>query len=773
MPHINKVAVIGAGTMGSGIAGHLSNAGISVLLYDIVSTDPEAPNAIAQQALRRILDSSPPALMSRDNIKRITPLNLRDDLHRLSEVDWIAEAIVERIDINRSLYRDIDAHRRAGSLVSSNTSTLPLELLTDGLPDSFKEDFCITHFFNPVRYMRLLELVAGPRTRPEVIQILTDFCDHELGKGVVACRDTPGFLANRVGVFALQVGIMEAAAQGLTVEEADAIMGRPMGIPKTGVFGLYDLIGIDLMLDVVKSLQLPLPESDPFHPVAAGLDIIHDMVAAGHTGNKGQGGFYRGRGQTREVMDLTTGDYRPLVRPSLDAVRAAEKGGLQVLIEYPDRCGRFAWRVLARTLSYAASLLPQVADSPGPVDEAMTLGYSWNRGPLQMIDELGTDAFRHRLAADGFAVPPVLDQLAGKSFYRVRDRDRHVQEFHCDGHYRNIPRAEGVLRLSDLKACRHRISGNQAASLWDVGDAVLCLEFHTKANALTPDSMAAMAEALDITGRNYQALLIHNDAPHFSVGFNLEFALTAARRKAWRELDQALDEFQTTCKTARYAPFPVVAAASGLALGGGFEVLLGCATVQSHSNITLGLVEPMVGLVPAGGGCKEMLHRWTNDSDDPDSAQKGALEVFSIIGMARTASSPVEARRHRLLLDRDHSTMNRDRLLAQAKQRALALVNNYSPPAPARFVALGSQGLEAMQAVLDTLDGKGITTPHDRITARALARILCGGDRSRGDIVQEQQILDLEREAFLELAATQASVDRIAHMLETGQALRN
>ncbi len=414
MPDINKVAVIGAGTMGSGIAGHLSNAGIEVLLFDIVSEDPQAPNAIAQQALQRIVDSSPPALMSRDNIIRIRPLNLRDDLHRLSEADWIAEAIVERIDVKRALYRDIERHRRAGCLVSSNTSTLPLQLLTEGMPDSFKEDFCITHFFNPVRYMRLLELVAGPRTRPAVIRTLTDFCDRKLGKGVVESRDTPGFLANRVGVFALQVGIIEAAAQGLSIEEADAIMGRPMGIPKTGVFGLYDLIGIDLMLDVVKSLQLPLPESDSFHQVAPGLDIIHDMVAAGYTGNKGKGGFYRRQGSSREAMDLATGNYRPLLRPNLDAVRAAENGGLRALVEYPDRYGRFAWRVLARTLSYAASLLPQVADSPGPVDEAMSLGYSWRRGPLQMIDELGSDAFRQRLAADGFTVPPVLDQLDGK-----------------------------------------------------------------------------------------------------------------------------------------------------------------------------------------------------------------------------------------------------------------------------------------------------------------------------------------------------------------------
>jgi len=771
MTDINKVAVIGAGTMGSGIASHLSNAGIEVLLYDIVSGESGTPNAIAEGALQRMLDSSPPALMDPGNIQRITPLNLRDDLPRLAEVDWIAEAIVERIDIKRALYREIEQHRRAGCLVSSNTSTLPLGMLTEGLPDRFREDFCITHFFNPVRYMRLLEIVAGPLTRPEVIHTLTDFCDRKLGKGVVACRDTPGFLGNRVGVFALQAGIIEAQAQGLSVEAADAIMGRPMGIPKTGVFGLYDLIGVDLMLDVVKSLQLPLPPEDPFHQVAPGIPVIAQMVAAGYTGNKGKGGFYRRHHGRREAIDLDSGEYRPVQRPDLAALRASEQGGLRALVEYPDACGRFAWRVLARTLSYAASLLPQVADSPSPVDEAMSLGYSWSRGPFQLIDALGIETFRDRLAADGLAVPPVLEQIGDQSFYRVQDQQ--LQEYHCDGVYRPVKRAEGVLRLTDLKATRQRLSGNAAASLWDVGEGVVCLEFHTKANALSPQSMQAMAEALEITGRNHRALLIHSDAPHFSVGFNLEYALDCARRKAWSELDSALRDFQATCLAAKYAPYPVVAAPSGLALGGGFEVLLGSDQVQAHSNITLGLVETLVGVVPAGGGCKEMLHRWTHNTNDPQAAQQGALKVFNLIGMARTASSPGEALQQRFLLERDATTMNRDRLLAEARQLALDRTHEYSPPEPASFIALGQPGRDAMGEVLDKLKTRGIAGPHDCVVSNALARLLCGGDRPRGAPLNEQDLLDLERETFLELAATPASIDRIAHMLDSGQALRN
>jgi len=639
------------------------------------------------------------------------------------------------------------------------------------MPDAFKADFCITHFFNPVRYMRLLEIVAGPRTRPAVISVLTDFCDRKLGKGVEACRDTPGFLGNRVGVFALQVGIIEALAQGLSVEEADAVMGRPMGIPKTGVFGLYDLIGVDLMLDVVKSLQLPLPQDDPFHKVAPGIDIIHKMVADGYTGNKGKGGFYRQHEGRKEALDLISGEYHPAQRPTLPAVQAGEQNGLRALVEYPDPCGRFAWRVLARTLSYAASLLPQVANSPGPVDEAMCLGYSWSQGPFQLIDELGAEYFRDRLTADGLPVPPILAQIGQQTFYRTQGL--HVQEFHCDGAYRNVPRAKGVERLSDLKACRQRIGGNAAGSIWDIGEGVACLEFHTKANALSPLSMQAMAEALEITDRDFQALLIHSDAPHFSVGFNLEFALDTARRKAWGELNTALDDFQATCKAAKYASFPVVGAPSGLALGGGFEVLLGSDYVQAHSNITLGLVETMVGLVPAGGGCKEMLHRWTQNTTDADAAQSGALQVFNLLGMARTASAPGEARKLRFLRESDGTTMNRDRLLSEARRKALQLAADYTPPEAAQFVALGSEGRDAMQEVLENLAAKGIALPHDCVVSGALATLLCGGDRRRGESVSEQQMLDLERETFLQLIATQASLDRISHMLSTGQALRN
>ena len=775
MKPIRKVAVIGAGTMGSGIASHLSNAGAQVVLLDVVASAGSDRSAIARGAIERALRGSPPAFMHPDNATLITPGNIEDDLHLLADVDWIAEAIVERIDLKRALYRTLDAVRRPGSFVSSNTSTLPLSLLLEGMPEAFRRDFCITHFFNPVRYMRLLELVAGAHTRAEVTDTLASFCDVALGKGVVMCRDTPGVLGNRVGVFALQVGLIEAAAQGLTVEQADAIMGRPMGIPKTGVFGLYDLIGLDLMQDVVRSLQLPLPASDPFHEVACGIAAVSALVDAGHTGNKTGAGFYRTRvvdgDALREAVDLDSLHYRPARREQAAAALAGERMGLRALVDHPDPGGRFAWRVLARTLSYAASLIPEVADTPLPLDEAMKLGYSWTRGPFEMIDALGPAWFRERLARDALPVPAVLAALGDGTFYRVRDAT--IEQFSSAGRYVPLTRAPGVVRLGDLQRTRTRLLGNDAASLWDIGDGVACVEFHSKANALSPASMSVLAEGVQRAVQEFAALLVHNDAPHFSVGFDLSYALACIRRAAWSELDGALLDFQHTCRSLSTAAIPVLGAPSGLGLGGGFEVLAHCDALQVHSNITLGLVETSVGVVPSGGGCKAMLQRCCADAASADAAQAGALAVFDLIGAARTALSPQQARSLRLLRAHDRVSMNRDRLLADGKAFALELSRDYAPPPPPRFIALGQEGRDAMDGVLDELVRKHIALPHDVCVSRQLARVLCGGDAPRGTALDEDAMLALEREAFLALAAMPATVARIEHMLSSGRPLRN
>ncbi len=775
MAGIRKAAVIGAGTMGSGIASHLANAGVPVVMLDVATQGDGGRNLLAERAVERMLKSSPPAFMHPDNVRLITTGNIDDDLSSIVDTDWIAEAVVERLDVKKALYEVVDAVRAPGSIVTSNTSTIPLAMLTDGMPGSLKRDFCITHFFNPVRYMRLLEIVSGPDTRSDVIETLTEFCDVALGKGVVPCRDTPGFLGNRVGVFALQVGIVEAARAGLTVEEADAIMGRPMGIPKTGVFGLYDLIGLDLMLDVVASLRSALADDDPFQEFAGGIPSVAELVARGHTGNKRGAGFYREVGQNgelwREALDLESGEYRPATRPQLAAAGAGETRGLRALVEYPDKYGRFAWRVLARTLSYAASLLPQVGTDIVPIDEAMKLGYSWSRGPFEMIDELGVAWFRVRLCAAGMTVPAILEMVDGSSMYRTAGD--HLEHLGYDGSYHPLTRAPGVVRLGDIKQTATAVIENDAASLWDVGDGVACLEFHTKANALVPDSMTLLRESLSVVEERFTAMLVHNDAPHFSVGFNLEFALANAKKGAWDALDRALREFQETTAAIKHAPFPVVAAPAGTSLAGGFEVLLHCDALQVHANTVMGLVETLVGLVPSGGGCKELLRRWCADAQDVDAIVAGALRVFELIGMGKTATSPIEGEPYRFFLSRDRSTMNRDRLLGDAKARVIEMARNYTPPARAGVPAAGSAGRQAMLELLEKLDERGITTPHDLVVGEHLAEVLSGGGTPAGENVSDEDLCALERDAFIALAGTPASLARIEHMLSAGRPLRN
>ncbi len=771
MGEINRAAVIGAGTMGAGIAGHLANAGVPVTLLDIVPDGATDRDAVAKRAVERLLASSPPALMHPDRAKLIATGNVEDDLGLLAEADWIAEAVVERLEVKRALYLKIDAARKAGALVSSNTSTIPLSLLTRDMPAGLVPDFAITHFFNPVRYMRLLELVAGPKTRPEAAATLAAFCDERLGKGVVRCSDTPGFLANRVGCYALQVAMVEAEALGLTVEEADAVMGRPMGIPKTGVFGLYDLIGLDLMLDVCRSLAAALPADDPFQSVAGGIAATHRLVAEGRTGLKAGAGFYRdGADGTRQAVDLASGHYCAARRPDLEAASAGETDGLGALVDRPDKYGTFAWRVLACVLSYAASLVPEVSDDPDAIDEAMRLGYNWARGPFEMIDALGVDWFRAGLARDGLAVPAFLAAATGGGFYRAAAG--RLEALRPDGKYRPVVRPPGVVRLGDVMRAGAPLLDNGAARLWDVGEGVACLEFHTKANALVPESMALLYESLGVVGRDFRALVIHNDAPHFSMGVNLEFVLGAAEARDWARLETMLVEFQATCAAMRGAPFPVVAAPAGMALGGGCEVVLHCDAVVAHANVTLGQVETLVGLIPGGGGAKEMLSRWRDGPETPPGVE-AAVTTFRLVGTGRTASSPDEARPLRLMLARDQAVMNRDRLLAAARERALAMAEGYAPPPAPTFAALGPAGYQALQGVLDRLAEKGIATPHDHVVGGQLARILCGGDRPAGTPVSEEEVFAIEREAFLHLAGTEATRARIRHMLEYGKPLRN
>jgi len=771
---ISKAAVIGAGTMGLGIAGQLANAGVDVLLLDLPADD-ENRNAICERAIERLTNENQPGLLHEDNLKRITIGNIEDDLDKLGDVDWVTEAVVERLDIKRDLYKRIDAIRKKGSIVSSNTSTIPISLLVDGMPAEFRAEFAITHFFNPVRFMRLLEIVRGNDTRQDVIDCLGKFNDERMGKGIVLCNDTPGFLGNRVGVFAIQTALHAAFRLGLEPEEADAIFGRPMGIPKTGVFGLYDLIGIDLMSDVAKSLVSILPKEDAFHEVSAEIPLMKRMIEEGCTGNKSKkGGFYRlldpKDGTSKQTLAFDSFEYRDFNadKPTF-ALEAEAAADFTILLDDTGKQGMYAWEIISNTLCYAAELVPDVNESLVAIDDAMKLGYNWLQGPFEMIDTMGVDRFVARLETEGRDVPDFLQVARGKSFYRI-DNGK-LETLLADGSYCELRRVAGVIRFTEERRKLRPVLENKVASYFCLGNDIGLVEFHSKANTLDGESMLLIADAVSHATESCKALIVHNDAQHFSCGVNLEGVLDFIVREDMDGIDQFLAHFQNTVLSLKHAPIPVVAAPSGLSLGGGFEVVLHSDKVIFHANSVTGLVETLVGVVPGGGGVKEMLYRWSELKGD---TTKGAWQAFMNIGYGKTAKSPLEAEPLGMFRTGiDDYVMNRDRLLDTAINAALAMAPSY---APTRRGSLKMAGRVAWQEMIEWLERtreKGFLTPHDVTTGTQIAMIVTGGDVDAGTEMSEQDLFDLERKAFVTLARTPQTRARIEHMLAFGSPLRN
>lgn len=774
MPSIQKVAVIGSGVMGSGIAAQVANAGLEVILLDIVAEGSDR-DAVARGAIQRMRKTNPAPLMHPRNAGRIRPGNLDDHLDWLADCDLVIEAVLENLEIKKDLYQKVDAHRRSDCIVTSNTSTIPLDHLVADMPEDFREHFAVTHFFNPPRYMRLLELVAGSVTRAGVITALRDFGDRLLGKSVVDCKDTPGFIANRIGILWMGVAVRFAFEDGITVEEADAIIGKPMGIPKTGIFGLLDLVGIDLQPHVERSMLSLLPKGDMYRDIHRRSEFIEKMIADGYTGRKGKGGFYRlnrsGGGKIKEALDLSSGEYHRAKTPTLESVEAA-RGGLRALVEHPDHGGQYAWRVLSHTLSYAAALVPEIADDIHAVDEAMKNGYAWKWGPFELIDKLGPRWFAERLAAEGMAVPSLLEKVGDSSFYHTENG--RLQYFGTDGAYHNVERADGVLLLSDIKRSSDRIAGNASASLWDIGDKVLCLEFHSKMNAVDEGIMTMTANAMKmIPAQGYEALVIHNEGTNFSVGANVGLALFAANIAAWPKITESVKQGQDIYKKLKFAPFPVIGAPSGMALGGGCEILLHCDVIEAHAETYMGLVEVGVGLVPAWGGCKEMLLRWSDNPKHAKGPMPAVSKVFETVATATVAKSAEEARSLLYLRPNDGIVMNRDRLLARAKERALSMVKDYMPPEPRELQLPGPSGETAMTLVLNDFRRAGKATDHDVTVGKKLAHVLAGGKADPTETLTEDKLLNLERAAIVSLLRTSPTLDRIEHMLETGKPLRN
>ncbi|MGE4351772.1 MAG: 3-hydroxyacyl-CoA dehydrogenase NAD-binding domain-containing protein [Bdellovibrionales bacterium] len=768
---IRKVAVIGSGVMGSQIAAQVANAGVPVLLLDIVPKDATDRNVLANKALERLM-KAPSPFMHPSAAKLITPGNIDDDLSKIQECDWVLEAVLENPAIKSAIYKKVDAIRKPGTIVSSNTSTIPLaNLISDQSPE-FAKDFMITHFFNPVRYMRLLELITGPKTDPASIKLMADFCDRALGKGVVPCNDTPGFIANRLGMFWLQSAVNAAMDLGLSVEEADAVCGRPMGIPKTGVFGLIDLIGLDLMPLIGKSLVSTLAADDTYRRIYQEPELFNRMIADGYTGRKGKGGYYRFSktdtgAKVKESVNLETGEYAPSVSPKIPTLETAGKD-LRILCEASDKFGQFAWRVLSETLSYAFNLVPATVPDVTLVDESMKMGYNWKFGPFELLDKLGADWMIARLKAEARPVPDLLQKASGKTFYRVNaSRAEFLQ---LDGTYAPIKRAEGVLMLSDIKLASQPVEKNGSASMWDLGDGVLCLEFTTKANILNTEIFDMIHKAIAMIGDGsgqWKGMVVYNEAAHFSAGANLGVFRDSIKANDFGAIETFIKAGQKAYHALRFASFPSVAAPAGTALGGGAEITLHCSAVQAYCECTIGLVELGVGLIPGWGGCTQMLGRAFADADQEVPPVN---RVFQLITSARVSSSAADAKALGFFRQTDGISMNKDRLLFDAKARVLKLAaEGYKAPQPWNVVLPGPSGKAALELILES----DKLSPHDKTIGKVLADVLCGGEGGLTGPVTEEQLMDTECKVFVKLCQTPETLARIEYMLEKGKPLKN
>ena len=738
---IKKVVVIGSGTMGSGIAAHLCNANVPVTLLDLTTE-------ISEKARDRIHKSRPPLLLDKTKIENIKVGNINDNFDVVKEADWVVEAVVERIDIKHNIYEKIFKNRKQGAIVSSNTSSIPIKVLSEKLTEEEKKDFCITHFFNPVRYMGLLEIVKNENNDLNKINSLKKFCEIELGKGAIVCNDTPGFLGNRIGVYAMQVAMTEAFKMKLSIEEADAVFGRPMGIPKTGVFGLYDLIGIDLMADVLKSFIKELSENDEFQIVAKEIPLVKKLIDTGYTGRKGKGGFYRmnksGNQKILEAINLETGEYTTSKKVDL----GVETVNINNLINRKDKYGEYAWGVISKIIKYASSLVPGITDKFNDIDEAMRLGFNWAMGPFEMLKSIGVENFFSRI--DNFENNKFLENLSkskDENFYGERQLYTDIETL-------------GKIRPAAIK-----VDKNNSAEIHRFKDFNI-VEFTTKACALDYDSMDALKNATD------KPLIVMNESMQFSAGVNLSYTMNFADKGDFKSIEKFIKYFQDTCKTLKYSKFPVVSAPSGLTLGGGFEVLVQSNFVASHTNIVVGLVETIVGLVPAGGGCKEMLWRWSQTDEAKSDPDYAPLKVFDIIGYAKTATSPVEAEPLKYLKPEDKKIMNRNSLFEEAR-KLIHQNNDFVPPEECKFNLSGKPLKEKMVKVLDKLYNEKIILDHGMHVGTELANVLSGGDTNLDKTLTEDDLYKLELDSFMRLIETKQTQDRIKHTLTTGKPLVN
>jgi 3-hydroxyacyl-CoA dehydrogenase len=737
---IRSVAVLGAGTMGAQIAAHFANAGVPALLLDVTA-------AAASDGLQRARTLKPDPFFTPDTWTLVSTAGFEDGLPRIAGTDWIVEAIVERLDLKRSLLEKVDAARRPGSIVSSNTSGIPIASLAEGRSDDFRQHWLGTHFFNPPRYLQLLEVIPGPDTRAEIVETVRHFADHRLGKGVVIAKDSPNFIANHIALYAV-LQILERVASGeYTIEEVDAITGPPLGRPKSATFRTLDIAGVDILGHVLTNLGQPVPE------------FVRRMLERGLTGEKAGQGFYkrvtRADGSSEILtLDPATLEYRPRSSPKLGSLDAAApladvRERVRTLFNGRDKVGQFLRDTLAPTLAYTARVAPQIAHSPDDVDRAMRWGFGWELGPFELMDALGMD---------GGVRLPAEDLPAEAGSFR--------------------PEGGSHRSLTLLQSARERsmvVKANPGASLIDLGDAVLCVEFHSKMNAIGPDTIQMLQAGVKEASRNFKALVVGNDGPHFSAGANLMLVLLEAQDENWEDIDLMVRAFQQAAMSLKYADVPVVMAPAGLTLGGGCELSLHGDRVQAAAETYMGLVEVGVGLIPAGGGTKEMVVRAADQMLPPANDFLPAIQrAFETIAFARTSTSAPDAQRLGYLRRLDGMTMNRERLLGDAKARALQRVEEGYHAPPVKLVPVGGDAVLApLKLGVHLAWRAGRISDHDALIGRKLAAVMAGGALPHPTSVAEQHLLDLEREAFLSLLGERKTQERIQHTLKTGKPLRN
>ncbi len=792
---IERAAVLGSGTMGAAIAAHLANVGVKVLLLDIVPEGEKDRNKIARTGLERVVKGRPSGIYLKDFARLVEVGNFEDDMERLADADWIIEAIVERLDVKRQLFEKVDQYRKPGSIVSTNTSGISVNAIAEGRSEDFKRHFLGTHFFNPPRYMKLLEIIPANDTDPAVLEFISRYGEDVLGKGIVYAKDTPNFVANRIGVFGMMYTLSVMEEAGLTIEEVDALTGKVVGRPKVATFRLSDMVGIDVLYHVARNVYETATD-DQWRELFKPPQWLETMVQKGLLGDKTRQGFYKkvkGEGGKKErlVLDYKTLEYRPFKKasfPSLEMAKQEEDLAkrLKILISGKDKGARFSAKLLAALFAYSAERIPEIADDVVNVDRGMQWGFNWEKGPFELWDLVGMEKALEIIKGNGFEVPANIQEMVDKgftSFYREEITSDGVKTYFYDfvtKDYKEIESNPKVIVLQDLKKANKVVLENAEASLLDIGDGVACLEFHTKMNAIGPGILQMVHEALEEVRKNFVGMVVGNQGEHFSAGANIALLLMAIQNEEWEDIDWMVRSFQGATMALKYFEKPVVAAPHSITVGGGCEFCLHCDRIRAAAETYMGLVEVGVGLVPAGGGSKEMAIR--NLSHIPADMPRGVVidpfpylrRAFETIGLARVATSAHEAREIGFLTSCDEISINKDYLIHEAKETVLGLAKTgYTPPMPARVKAPGRDGYAYLEMLIYNMQVSGYISEHDAKIGRQVARILSGGDVPAGTWVEEQELLDLEREAFLSLCGETKTQERIQHMLTTGKPLRN